>query len=143
MALQFVHSQQNPPRSRVLLALPCCQTCHAAASPSEGLLLPVPHPALQSCVSPLPTLGSSLPGLSTSSLPSSKPGSFQTIWLCYIHLFTGTCQSLLFSSIPFLPGEAKVTQPRDLSSDMLISSFLLPWPGLRSTHPPVIHALHS
>lgn len=86
---------QGPLGSSLLPDRSCC--CIAL----RGAWLPAPHPALQSCVSPLPTLGSSPPGLSTSKLPSFKPGSFQTSWLCYIHLFTGTCQSLLFSSIPF------------------------------------------
>lgn len=134
MALQFAHSQQNPPRSRPLLSLPCqpgrscCCTTLRGASPcflpsSSKLCVSSPHSGLQD--------------LPTSKLPSAKPGSFQTAWLYYIHLHAGTCQSLLLSSIPFpsLPGEAKVTQPWDFSSDTPISNFLLPWPGL-SSHPP-------
>lgn len=98
-ALQFAHSQQNPPRSRSLLALPCQPARPCCCNTLRGFCSPFLTQLFRA--TSLPTLGSSPPRLSTSKLPSSKPGSFQTSWLYYIHLFTGTCQSLLFSFIPF------------------------------------------
>lgn len=116
MALQFAHSQQNPPRPRSLLSLLCQTERSCCCSTLRGAPCFLPSPS-ELCVSP-PHSGQ-LPRVSTSKLPSTKPGSFQTAWLYYIHLYTGTCQSWLFCSIPLpsLPGEAKVTQPRDFSSD--------------------------
>lgn len=109
-ALQFAHSQQNPPRSRSLLALPCQPARPCCCNTLRGFCSPFLTQLFRA--TSLPTLGSSPPRLSTSKLPSSKPGSFQAGCITSTCL-QGHASPCCFLSFPSLPGEAKVTQSQD------------------------------
>lgn len=79
----------------------------------EGFPLPVSHPALQSCVSPLLPAPLSTLNIKAAIQMLTLDVSTQAGCITPTSVYSDTRWSFLFTSIPLLCplGEAKVTQP--------------------------------